>query len=143
MGPHKNCKKKMVRYVETGRVAYIRYGPHYGKLCVITDILDQNRAIVDGPGLGVGRHQLNFKWMALTEIKMDISRGLRHAALARAIKKQKVLETFQNSAWGKLVQHQKARANLNDFGRFKVTCAKKQRNSAAKKELSALKKAQK
>lgn len=31
------------RYVEIGRVALISYGPEYGKLVVITDVVDQNR----------------------------------------------------------------------------------------------------
>ena len=31
------------RFVEVGRVAMINYGPDYGKLCVIMDVLDHNR----------------------------------------------------------------------------------------------------
>ena len=31
------------RYVEVGRVALVNYGPEYGKLVVITDVVDQNR----------------------------------------------------------------------------------------------------
>lgn len=31
------------RYVEVGRVVIINYGKEYGKLYVITDIVDQNR----------------------------------------------------------------------------------------------------
>lgn len=31
------------RYVEIGRVALINYGPEYGKLVVISDVVDQNR----------------------------------------------------------------------------------------------------
>ena len=31
------------RYVEVGRVVIINYGKDYGKLYVITDIVDQNR----------------------------------------------------------------------------------------------------
>ncbi len=31
------------RYVEIGRVAMINYGPEYGKLVVISDVVDQNR----------------------------------------------------------------------------------------------------
>ena len=32
------------RFVEIGRVAMINYGDDYGKLCVIMDVLDHNRA---------------------------------------------------------------------------------------------------
>ncbi len=31
------------RYVEIGRVALVNYGEDYGKLLVITDVVDQNR----------------------------------------------------------------------------------------------------
>ena len=36
------------RYVEIGRVALISYGPEYGKLVVITDVVDQNRVRTTG-----------------------------------------------------------------------------------------------
>lgn len=35
------------RYVEVGRVVIINYGKDYGKLYVITDIVDQNRVSRD------------------------------------------------------------------------------------------------
>ena len=31
------------RYVEIGRVAMINYGPEYGKLVVISDVMNQNK----------------------------------------------------------------------------------------------------
>jgi large subunit ribosomal protein L14e len=31
------------RFVEIGRVAYIAHGDDKGKLCVIVDVIDQNR----------------------------------------------------------------------------------------------------
>ena len=34
------------RYVEIGRVAIVNYGPDYGKLVVISDIVDQNKVII-------------------------------------------------------------------------------------------------
>ncbi len=34
------------RYVEIGRVALINYGEDYGKLVVISDVIDQNRVRV-------------------------------------------------------------------------------------------------
>lgn len=32
------------RFVEIGRVAYVSFGPHAGKLVAIVDVIDQNRA---------------------------------------------------------------------------------------------------
>lgn len=34
------------RYVEIGRLALINFGEDYGKLVVISDVLDQNRRVV-------------------------------------------------------------------------------------------------
>jgi ribosomal protein L14E/L6E/L27E len=34
------------RYVEIGRVAMINYGDDYGKLVVISDVIDQNRVSI-------------------------------------------------------------------------------------------------
>lgn len=31
------------RFVEVGRVAYVSFGPHAGKLVAIVDVIDQNR----------------------------------------------------------------------------------------------------
>jgi large subunit ribosomal protein L14e len=31
------------RYVEIGRVAMVSYGAEYGKLVIITDVVDQNK----------------------------------------------------------------------------------------------------
>ena len=50
------------RFVEVGRVAYVSYGPEFGKLCTIVDIIDGKRVIcicydltmqvlVDGPAI--------------------------------------------------------------------------------------------
>nr|XP_014343033.1 PREDICTED: 60S ribosomal protein L14-like [Latimeria chalumnae] len=60
------------RYVEIGRVAYISFGPHAGKLVAIVDVIDQNRALVDGPCSGVRRQAMPFKCMQLTDFVIKI-----------------------------------------------------------------------
>ncbi len=35
--------KLYTRFAEVGRVVLVQYGPNYGKLATIVDILDQNR----------------------------------------------------------------------------------------------------
>lgn len=37
------------RLVETGRVCLCNYGKNLGKLCVIVNVIDGRRALVDGP----------------------------------------------------------------------------------------------
>ena len=48
------------RFVEIGRVAYVNFGPEQGKLCVVVDVVDSKRALVDGPSTGVHRQQMPF-----------------------------------------------------------------------------------
>ncbi|XP_028181382.1 probable 60S ribosomal protein L14, partial [Glycine soja] len=71
------------RYVEIGRVAQINYGKEYGRLVVIVDVIDQNRALVDAPDMV--RSQVNFKRLSLTDIKIDIKRVPKKKDLVKAM----------------------------------------------------------
>ncbi|KAH9785297.1 Ribosomal L14e domain-containing protein [Citrus sinensis] len=113
------------RYVEIGRVALVNYGKDYGKLVVIVDVLDQNRALVDAPDMV--RSQMNFKRLSLTDIKIDINRA-------------DVNNKWENSSWGRKLIVQKRRAALNDFDRFKLMLAKIKKGGLVRQELAKLKK---
>ncbi|MCL7034417.1 hypothetical protein MKW94_029651, partial [Papaver nudicaule] len=81
------------RYVEIGRVAFVNYGENYGKLIVIVDVIDQNRALVDAPDMV--RSQMSFKRLSLTDIKIDISRIPKKKVLIKAMKAAgKLLDLF-------------------------------------------------
>ncbi|PON34747.1 Translation elongation factor [Parasponia andersonii] len=126
------------RYVEIGRVALVNYGKEYGRLVVIVDVIDQNRALVDAPDMV--RTQMNFKRLSLTDITVDINRVPRKKALIDAIEAADVKNKWENSSWGrKLIVH-KRRASLNDFDRFKLMLAKIKRGGLIKQELAKLKK---
>ena len=58
------------RYVEIGRVCLINYGPDQGKLCTIIDVVDSNKALIDGPKdlTGVVRQMIPFKRLSLTDL---------------------------------------------------------------------------
>ncbi|KAK9195265.1 hypothetical protein WN943_003385 [Citrus x changshan-huyou] len=101
------------RYVEIGRVALVNYGKDYGKLVVIVDVLDQNRALVDAP---------NMK------------------SLIEAMEKADVKNKWENSSWDRKLIVQKRRAALNDFDRFKLMLAKIQKGGFVRQELAKLKK---
>ncbi|KAG6545427.1 hypothetical protein Mapa_013027 [Marchantia paleacea] len=126
------------RYVEIGRVALVNYGPQYGKLVVIVDVIDQNRALIDSPT--IVRTQINFKRLSLTDIKIDIPRNPLKKVLKTAIDEAHVHEKWDSSSWGRKLIVQKRRAALNDFDRFKVMVARIKRSSLIKKEMSILKK---
>ncbi len=59
-----DLKKPFKRYVEIGRVVLVNYGKDYGKLDVIVDVMDQNRATIGTPDMV--RSQMNFKRRSLT-----------------------------------------------------------------------------
>jgi large subunit ribosomal protein L14e len=69
------------RFIEIGRVVMVNYGDDYGKLGVVMDVLDQNRALVDGPTTGMPRQVINFKRLAVTPVKVEVKRTMKTATL--------------------------------------------------------------
>nr|GMD13951.1 60S ribosomal protein L14-1 [Ipomoea batatas]GMD15538.1 60S ribosomal protein L14-1 [Ipomoea batatas] len=126
------------RYVEIGRVALVNYGKDYGKLVVIVDVIDQNRALVDAPDMV--RSQMNFKRLTLTDITIDIKRVPKKKTLVAAMEAADVKNKWENSSWGRKLIVQKRRACLNDFDRFKIMLAKIKRAGVVRQELAKLKK---
>ncbi|KAJ7979837.1 60S ribosomal protein L14 [Quillaja saponaria] len=126
------------RYVEIGRVALVNYGKDYGRLVVIVDVIDQNRALVDAPD--IVRSQLNFKRLSLTDIKIDIKRVPKKKDLLKAMEAADVKKKWESSSWGRKLIVQKKRASLNDFDRFKLMLAKIKRAGVVRQELAKLKK---
>ncbi|RZC94109.1 hypothetical protein C5167_016803 [Papaver somniferum] len=111
------------RYVEIGRVAFVNYGKDYGKLVVIVDVIDQNRALVDAPDMV--RSQMSFKRLSLTDIKVDIGRTPKKKVLIKAMEAAgKLPALLARNSWGRKLIVQKTRASLNDFDRFKIMLAK-------------------
>merc|ERR1712038_606484 len=119
-------RSKMVyqKFVEIGRVAYIAFGPDEGKLAVIVDVIDQNRALIDGPCSGVARRQISFKYLHLTDYVIKIGNSARKASVMKA--------------WAKAEITQK-RTLLTDFDRFKLMKAKQTRNRIINVEFKKLK----
>ncbi|KAK1266121.1 60S ribosomal protein L14-2 [Acorus gramineus] len=133
------------RYVEIGRVALMNYGKDYGRLVVIVDVIDQNRALIDAPDMVRG--QMNFKRLHLTDIKIDIPRTPKKSSLIKAMEEAEpvcvmadVKNRWEKSSWGRKLIVQKRRAALTDFDRFKVMLAKIKRGGAIRQELAKLKK---
>ncbi|KAK4742983.1 hypothetical protein SAY87_000984 [Trapa incisa] len=126
------------RYVEIGRVALVNYGKEYGRLVVIVDVIDQNRALIDAPDMV--RTQINFKRLSLTDIKIDINRVPKKKALVQAMKEADVQGKWERSSWGRKLIVQKKRALLNDFDRFKLMLARIKRGGLIRQELSKLRK---
>eukprot|EP00123_Amoebidium_parasiticum_P000948 comp11901_c1_seq1/m.6548 comp11901_c1_seq1/g.6548 ORF comp11901_c1_seq1/g.6548 comp11901_c1_seq1/m.6548 type:complete len:136 (-) comp11901_c1_seq1:78-485(-) len=128
------------RFVEIGRVALVNYGPDSGKLCVIVDVLDETRALVDGASSGVKRQVLPFKRMSLTDYTVEITRSTRSGHVKKAFEKAEIAAKWEKSAWAKKLATRKARASLTDFDRFKVMVLRKKRSAILNQAAAKLRK---
>jgi large subunit ribosomal protein L14e len=128
------------RFVEIGRVVYINYGPDLGKLAVIVDIVDYNRAIVDGPSTGVARQQLPLKRASLTEFVIPLKRNQTSKSVAKAFAEASIAEKWAETNTGKTQAARLRKASLTDFERFKVMLAQQKKSLLVRQELRKLKK---
>ena len=128
------------RFVEVGRVVYINYGPETGKLATIIDIVDNNKCLIEGPAeiTGVHRQVIPFSRLALTDLTVKIQRGARAKTLKKAWGEADTLNKWESSSWAKKLAAKKKRANLNDFDRFKVMVARKQKSKIIADKVNAL-----
>merc|ERR1711934_1045847 len=130
----------MGRFVEVGRVVLINYGPDEGKLATIIDIVDQNKCLIDGPSeiTGVSRQVISYSRIALTDHVVKIQRNAREKTLKKYWAEGDVMAKWEASSWAKKLASKKKRASLNDFGRFKVMVARKQKSAIISKKMEEL-----
>ncbi|KAJ5071366.1 60S ribosomal protein L14 [Anaeramoeba ignava] len=128
------------KYIEIGRVALITYGPFTNRTCVIIDVIDQNKVLVDGPSKvnHVPRHAISIKRITLTNLKVKIPHGAKLKTLMKAYEKADIANKWKNSAWGKKLLIRQKRASLSDFGRFKINIKKQEKNKIIKQALEEL-----
>mmetsp|Transcript_10857 Transcript_10857/g.17076 ORF Transcript_10857/g.17076 Transcript_10857/m.17076 type:complete len:137 (-) Transcript_10857:74-484(-) len=127
------------RVVEVGRVCLINYGDLEGKLCVIVNVIDGKKCLIDGPSSvnGVARQVMPYKRLALTNIKINIAPNARINTLKKAFDAGEVQKKWAASAWALRLAKKAAKKSLGDFDRFKLMVARKTRarvvNTAMKK----------
>jgi len=121
----------------------INHGPDNGKIATIIDIVDQNRALVDGPHnmTGVDRHQVNFKSLALTPLTVPIARNPRPALLAALLKKEDILNKWSTSNWARKLTMKRIRSSMTDMDRFRSMIITKKRKVLIGKEVKRLQRA--
>ena len=127
------------RFVEIGRVAYVNFGPEQGKLCVIVDIVDSKRALVDGPTTGVQRQQMPYSRLSLTEFVLPIKRNQKSSNVAKIFDAHEIVKKWNSSPAGQHHASQVRRANLTDFERFKLMVVQKKKSLVLKRELKKIK----
>merc|ERR1712179_313433 len=131
------------RCVEIGRVAYIAYGDDKGKLCVVLDVIDQNRVLIEGPCTNVGRKQINLKAIQLTKFRLNIPHSCRQKIVRENWEKDGITQKWNETTWAKKIAARELRATLTDFDRFKLMKAKQARNRLVNIEYGKLRKAAK
>uniref|UniRef100_A0A7E4UVD7 Large ribosomal subunit protein eL14 n=1 Tax=Panagrellus redivivus TaxID=6233 RepID=A0A7E4UVD7_PANRE len=131
------------KFVEIGRVVYIFKGKDEGKLAVITNVVDGNKVLVDGPSTGVQRSVRNFKDLHLTKYVVNIRVGQRTGGVQKAFDAANVIGQWNESSWAKKIAQKKVRAGLTDYQRFKVLRLKQLRNRLIANEAGKLRKAAK
>ncbi|GMH41844.1 hypothetical protein BSKO_09754 [Bryopsis sp. KO-2023] len=121
------------RYVQVGRLAVINYGPDYGQLVFISDVVDENRVLVDSPTF-FSRKMINLTRLELTDYTIEITRLFSKKKLKEALESDDVIAKFTKSNWGKRMASQKAKSEMNDFERFQARMKK----SATKRKIRAI-----
>lgn len=124
--------------MEVGRVVLINYGPEKGKLAAVIDIVDHNKCLVDGPSSGVSRQVMSFSRIALTDLTVKIQRSARPKTILAAWKEGDIEAKWAACSWAKKLASRKKRADLTDFGRFKVMVAKKQKTEIIQKKMASM-----
>ncbi|KAI9298193.1 60S ribosomal protein L14 [Neoconidiobolus thromboides FSU 785] len=126
-------------YVQVGRAVLLRGGEHDQKVAFIVEIIDHNRALVDGPTTGVPRHVASFRNLVLTKALIPkLPRGVRHGTLKKFIEKSNPLEKFNETSLAQKIEARSKRVNLSDFDRFKVMRIKKNKNILLRKQVKVL-----
>ncbi|CAF0836894.1 unnamed protein product [Rotaria sordida] len=128
------------RLVQVGRVAYVAYGPNKGKICCITNVIDQTRVLVDGPSSHVRRQALNIKSLHLTKYVLKLLPGARSKTVKTLWDKDDINKKWQETRWFKKMQAKHLRSKMTDLDRFKLLHAKQAYSRILNHEYNRLKK---
>ncbi|XP_034455875.1 60S ribosomal protein L14 [Hippoglossus hippoglossus] len=128
------------RFVEIGRVAYLSFGPHAGKLVAIVESSIKIGLWLMVPAQEVKRQSMPFKCMQLTDYVIKVPHSARQKFVRRAWEKAQVNEKWEQSNWAKKIEARQKRAKMSDFDRYKVMKAKRMRNKIIKHEVKKLQK---
>ena len=121
------------QFVEVGRLAVINFGNLVDKLCVVVDIVDDKRVLVDVLDTKEPRQTIPIQRLKLTDFVAKIERAAAPEAAAKAA--AEFVEKFNETKWGKKIAADHAKAQLNDFQRFKYEQLKAKRDSLVAQEL--------
>ncbi|XP_027196727.2 protein-S-isoprenylcysteine O-methyltransferase-like isoform X2 [Dermatophagoides pteronyssinus] len=125
--------------VQIGRVALINFGQDAGKLVTIVDIVDQNRALIDGTSTGVPRQAIPFKRLRLTKFRLRIPYGTSSKNIQKIWKENEIEKKFGETKLALRLKQQQLKSNMTDFDRFKLYKTKQRYNRIVDKKFALLK----
>ena len=124
------------QFVEIGRLVLISFGPLADKLAVIVDIVDDKRVLVDILESQEPRQVMPVKRIRLTDFACKFERAADPKVVADTVQKEGLVQKFRESKWGKRLAASQAKANMNDFQRFKWAKLAAKRDEIVKAELA-------
>merc|ERR1712042_83523 len=124
------------RFVEVGRVALCADGACSGKIAAIVDVIDQNRALIDGPE--VPRQAYRIKDLHLIKFKLKFGHSAKSKIVHQAWSEEEVSKKFAESSWGQRLHKASVKANLTDFDKFKLNKLKTQRRRIVSQKMNQL-----
>ena len=128
------------RFIEVGRVCYVRLGEYAGKTCVVVDLVDQKHLLVDGPTTGVPRCVMRLNQVAITDLKITIPRGCKSKKVRCELTKEDISTKFLSTGLSLKAEAQKSKSALGDFDRFKIRVSKTAHNRKVRTTVRKLKK---
>ena len=85
------------------------------------------------------RQVISLKRLSLTDVKIErLPRSATLKNIKKAWNEQGILEKWNSTAWAKKLEKKRIRKGLNDFDRFKVMIAKKQRSKIIAEKLAEM-----
>ena len=106
-------------------------------ISISTKDAQRKQAIIDGPSTGVPSQAYPYRHLTLTPLTISkLPRGAGSAVVLKRFEADGVSEKWEKSSWAKKIAAVDARRKLNDFQRFGVMVAKKQRRDAVRKALA-------
>lgn len=115
-------------FVEIGRIAMLTHGPQRGRIAAIVNIVDQNRALIDGPLTGVKRRSAMFKTLRMTKLKIKIQPNAPTKQIVDAWKKDKIRSQWHQTKMYQQIKALRLRRKMTDFDRFKLYKARQSLN---------------
>lgn len=119
----------------------LKSGPSAGKIAVIVEIIDHNRALIDNPAAGVPRQSFPYRHLVLTPFATTkLPRGAGSGTVKKVLEAEGIAEKWASSSWAKRRAALDKRRKLNDFQRFGVLLEKRRRRDVVRKAVKSAKK---